>query len=80
MTTLFLIVTGWGGGGGGGCQSLNELGVASVTKKVVRPKPDQPNRLLWPCHKCSSRCLNRVEETKVLIRSEVVGVAKVANN
>ena len=29
MTTLFLLVTG----GGGGCQSLNELGVASVTKK-----------------------------------------------
>ena len=42
MTTLFLLITGV-------CQSLNELGVVSVTKKVVRPKPDQPDHLLRPC-------------------------------
>ena len=42
MTTLFLLVTGV-------CQSLNELGVVSVKKKKVdRPKPDLPDRLLRP--------------------------------
>ena len=46
MTILFLLVTG-------GCQSLNELGGGVGRgfsyKKVVRPKPDQPYRLLRPC-------------------------------
>ena len=60
MTTFFLLVTGV-------CQSLNELGVVSITKKVVRPKPDQPDRLLRPSRLLVSHAQTLLEKSLVTL-------------